>query len=129
MYVDKKLNGIKAVQTLSRLNRTTTGKTDTFVIDFQSNVDDIYSSFKPYYESTSLVDKTDQKFIFNLYSTIMNFGIITEEDIDKFANIFFKLESQQSNADHGMLYATTNPIRNRFTDADEKIQDDFRIKN
>ena len=128
MYVDKKLNGIKAVQTLSRLNRTTTGKTDTFVIDFQSNVDDIYSSFKPYYESTSLVDKTDQKFIFNLYSTIMNFGIITEEDIDKFANIFFKLESQQSNADHGMLYATTNPIRNRFTDADEKIQDDFRIK-
>ena len=60
MYVDKKLSGIRAVQTLSRLNRISAGKTDTFVMDFQNSVDDIYIAFKPYYESTSLVDKTDQ---------------------------------------------------------------------
>ena len=128
MYVDKKLHGIKAVQTLSRINRTNTGKTDTFVIDFQNDIDEIYSAFKPYYEQTSLVDKTNQEYIINLYSMIMEFGIITQEDLDKFAEIFYKPESKQTDADHGRLYSITNPILTRFIDAEEKIQDDFRVK-
>ncbi|WP_433968289.1 type I restriction endonuclease subunit R [Tunturiibacter gelidiferens] len=52
MYVDKRLSGIQAVQTLSRLNRTTRGKTDTFVLDFVNEPDEIYKSFKPYYQVT-----------------------------------------------------------------------------
>jgi|APSaa5957512535_1039671.scaffolds.fasta_scaffold02830_5 type I restriction enzyme, R subunit len=128
MYVDKKLHGIKAVQTLSRINRTNTGKTDTFVIDFQNDIDEIYIAFKPYYEQTSLVDKTNQEYILNLYSMIMEFGIITQEDLDKFAEIFYKPESKQTDADHGRLYSITNPILTRFIDAEEKIQDDFRVK-
>lgn len=128
MYVDKKLYGIKAVQTLSRINRTTPGKTDTFVIDFKNNIDDIYKAFSPYYEETSLVDKTDQEFIMNLYSMIMGLGIITQEDLDKFAEIFFKPETEQTDADHGKLYSIVNPILTRFIDAEEKVQDDFRIK-
>jgi type I restriction enzyme, R subunit len=128
MYVDKKLNGIRAVQTLSRLNRICEGKTNTFVIDFQNNKDEIYDSFKPYYEDTSLVDKTDEEYILNLYSKIINLGIITEQDLDKFAEIFFKLGSEQTSADHGKLYASINPILSRFIDIDEKIQDDFKVK-
>ena len=128
MYVDKNLKGIKAVQTLSRINRIQQGKTDTFVVDFQNDVDEIYQAFMPYYERTSLLDKTDQEFISNLYSMIMEFGIITLDDLDNFAEIFFKPESKQTDADHGRLYATTNPISNRFDDADEKTQDNFKIK-
>lgn len=52
MYVDKKLAGIQAVQTLSRLNRTAVGKEDTFVLDFVNDFADIYTAFKPYYEAT-----------------------------------------------------------------------------
>jgi type I restriction enzyme, R subunit len=128
MYVDKKLHGIKPVQTLSRLNRISSGKTDTFVVDFQNDVDEIYKAFKPYYEQTSLVDKTDQAFIMNLYEMIMEFDIVRQEDLDNFAEIFFKPESKQTDADHGRLYATTSPISNRFDDADEKMQDNFKLK-
>ena len=128
MYVDKKLHGIKAVQTLSRLNRTHPGKTDTYVIDFQNNIDEIYNAFEPYYKGTSLVDKTNSEFIKKLYEMIMSFDIIKQEDLDKFAEIFFKPESKQNDADLGKMYAATNSLTDRFSDADEKVQDDFRVK-
>ena len=128
MYVDKKLQGIKAVQTLSRLNRISSGKTDTLVVDFQNTIDEIYKAFKPYYEQTTLTDKTDPAFINNLYQIIMEFNIITQNDLDSFAEIFFKPQSKQTDADHGRLYATTTPILNKFGDADEKVQDDFKLK-
>jgi len=128
MYVDKKLYGIKAVQTLSRLNRTHAGKTDTLVVDFKNNVDEIYASFMPYYQGTSLVDKTNQSYLFNLYTMIMEFEIIKEDDLDKFAETFFKPKSLQVDADLGKLYASVNPILNRFDDILEKSQDDFKTK-
>ena len=128
MYVDKALHGIKAVQTLSRLNRTHAGKIDTFVVDFVNTIDDIRSAFAPYYESTLLVDNTDTAYMTNLYDTILNTGVIREEDLDKFAEVFFKLASKQTEADHGKLYAVTSHILERFDDADEKVQDDLRAK-
>jgi type I restriction enzyme, R subunit len=128
MYVDKKLHGVKAVQTLSRLNRTHAGKSDTYVIDFQNNIDEIYNAFGPFYKGTSLVDKTDQAFITKLYEMIMSFDIIIQKDLDTFAEIFFKPESKQTDADLGKMYAITNPLSGRFTDTEEKIQDDFRVK-
>ena len=128
MYVDKKLYGIKAVQTLSRLNRINPGKIETFIIDFKNNIDTIYTAFMPYYEGISLVDRTDQSYLFNLYHMIMEFGIITEADLDKFAETFFKQLSKQTDADHGKLYAAVNLILSRFIDSDEKLQDDFKTK-
>lgn len=59
MYVDKKLTGLQAVQTLSRLNRTCAGKEDTFILDFRNSPEEIFKAFKPYYEDTpaeALVD-------------------------------------------------------------------------
>ena len=56
MFVDKKLSGIQAVQTLSRLNRCAYGKKDTFVLDFVNTHEDIYKAFKPFYELTKLGD-------------------------------------------------------------------------
>ena len=59
MYVDKRLSGIQAVQTLSRLNRTCPGKENTFVLDFVNDPEEIYLSFKPYYETTLQGEESD----------------------------------------------------------------------
>ena len=66
MFVDKKLNGVKAVQTLSRLNRTTGGKEDTFVLDFANTQEEIGRAFQPYYEATVLESETDPNLIYGM---------------------------------------------------------------
>ena len=66
MYVDKKLSGIKAVQTLSRLNRKIPGKEDTFILDFVNDTDTILESFQPYYEMTLLAETTDPNLLYDL---------------------------------------------------------------
>lgn len=126
MYVDKKLFGVRAVQTLSRLNRITQGKTETFVVDFQNTVDDIVNSFAPYYKGTVLIDKTDPTYLFKLYDGIMKFQIILDENLHKFAEIFFKPRALQTPGDHGRLYATLDPVLTRFNDAKETDQDLFK---
>src|SRR5918912_3313661 len=59
MFVDKKLDGLQAVQTLSRLNRTCPGKEDTFVLDFVNEADEIREAFRPYYEETEIDQAVD----------------------------------------------------------------------
>jgi len=83
MYVDKPLSGIKAVQTLSRLNRTCPGKEDTFVLDFVNDPDDIKASFQPYYESTSLSEVTDPNILYDLQGELEPYQIFTEEEVLK----------------------------------------------
>ena len=71
MFVDKKLSGVKAVQTLSRLNRTMRGKQDTFVLDFVNSAEDIQKAFEPYYEETILEQETDPNVVYDLKNTLM----------------------------------------------------------
>src|SRR5690606_29219996 len=66
MYVDKRLSGIQAVQTLSRLNRTHPGKTDTFVLDFVNDAEEILASFQPYYERTTVSETADPQQLYDL---------------------------------------------------------------
>ena len=70
MYVDKKLSGVKAVQTLSRLNRMCAGKEDTFVLDFANDTEDILNSFQPYYELTSIKENSDPNHLYDLKTEI-----------------------------------------------------------
>ena len=122
MYVDKKLKGIKIIQSLSRLNRTAPeyGKTDTFVMDFQNTVDEIKAGYAQYYKGATLIDKTTSDVIENLFNEILSFDIIKQHDLDEFAQIIFK-KFKETN-DDGMLHAKINPIRQRFNDADEQTQ-------
>ncbi|PNQ80777.1 type I restriction endonuclease subunit R [Paenibacillus sp. F4] len=83
MYVDKPLSGIKAVQTLSRLNRTCPGKEDTFVLDFINDPEEIQASFQPYYELTSLSEITDPNILYDMQSEIEPYQVFTEEEIQK----------------------------------------------
>jgi len=90
MYVDRKLDGLQAVQTLSRLNRTCANKERTFVLDFQNTIEDIQNAFKPFFEATSVEDISDPNQIYELEGRIKAFSIIDDEEVNRFAEIYYK---------------------------------------
>ncbi len=95
MYVDKTLRGLQCVQTLSRLNRTTTGKTDTFVMDFVNTTEDIFESFQPYYQKTILIGETDPNRLYSIETDLKKFNLYTEFEIKDFCNIFYDKKQPQ----------------------------------
>jgi type I restriction enzyme R subunit len=95
MYVDKTLRGLQCVQTLSRLNRTTTGKTDTFVLDFVNTSDDVLESFQPYYQKTILTGETDPNRLYTLETDIKKYNLFTKYEIDEFCEIFYDKNKPQ----------------------------------
>lgn len=74
MYVDKKLSGVKAVQTLSRLNRTCAGKEDTFVLDFVNKAEEIQYAFRPYYQATILKEATEPNLLYDIENELHAYG-------------------------------------------------------
>ena len=90
MYVDKKLAGLQAVQTLARLNRTHPLKKKTFVLDFENTMDDIREAFAPYFETTALEERTDLNQIFDLESRITGTTYVVRDEVERFAESFFK---------------------------------------
>lgn len=88
MYVDKTLSGIKAVQTLSRLNRAHPKKQDVFVLDFMNDVDGIQKSFEPYYRSTMLADETDPNKLHDLKSDLDGAQVYGQPDVDKLVDLY-----------------------------------------
>lgn len=124
MYVDKKLGGVQCVQTLSRLNRTTSGKTQTFVLDFVNEPEDIRESFQRFYQSTILEGETDPNRLYDIQREIFNFHLYTNEDVNRFCEVFY-----DPRRDEGNLH----PILDRVVDnfkriEDEEIREDFRSK-
>lgn len=123
MYVDKKLGGVNAVQTLSRLNRSHPLKKDTFVLDFANTAEDIEKAFKPYFESTILGDATDPNKLFDLQDALDNFQVYTKEQIFEFSEkILANVPVDQL---HAMLDTSSEIFRN---DLVEEQQADFRAK-
>ncbi|OYU83371.1 MAG: restriction endonuclease subunit R [Flavobacterium sp. BFFFF2] len=114
MYVDKKLSGVKAVQTLSRLNRMCAGKEDTFVLDFANETAEILSSFQPYYELTSIKENSDPNHLYDLKGEIEKSNIIWESEINLFCNVFFKSAKTLSVAEQNKLNAYIDPAVERF---------------
>ena len=90
MYVDKKLAGVHAVQTLSRLNRIHPRKTDTMVLDFVNRVEDIEKAFAPYYETTILSAASDPNKLYDLQAELDNFGLYTPEQAAEIAELYLR---------------------------------------
>lgn len=90
MFVDKKLSGVKAVQTLSRLNRIYPGKEDTFILDFVNDPEDIKEAFLPFYEVTVLDNDIEPNEIYTVYNKILDRQVINKEDVIKFTDLFYK---------------------------------------
>ena len=114
MYVDKKLSGVKAVQTLSRLNRMCAGKEDTFVLDFANDNEDILNSFQPYYELTSIKENSDPNHLYDLKGEIEKANVIWESEINNFCNVFFKSAKSLSFSEQAKLNAYIDPAVERF---------------
>jgi len=96
MYVDKKLSGVDAVQTLSRLNRIFPDKNQTFILDFVNEPDDIRAAFEPYYREAQLSNVTDPNIIYEIQLELDKQGIYTQDEILRFAAVFFDPKGTQA---------------------------------
>ncbi len=85
MIVDKKLKGVKAVQTLSRLNRTCQGKTDTFVLDFINKQEDIQEAFQPFYQETLLEREVNADLLYQVQQELRGYAFYSDTDIEAFS--------------------------------------------
>lgn len=126
MYVDKRLSGIQAVQTLSRLNRTTRGKTDTFVLDFVNEPEEIYKAFKPYYETTEKGDDTDPQQLNNLAHTLTNWKIFTTGEVSAWCEIWFRNRLNPTGGEHKKLNSILDFAVERFKKLGEDDQNLFK---
>lgn len=125
MFVDKKLKGVKAVQTLSRLNRTCQGKTDTFVLDFVNTAEEIREAFEPYYECTELDEEINVNLIYDTRKLLRGFGLYNDEDIDKFLKILYK-KGAQTDTDLGKMASLLTPTVNGYKALDEDKRFDYK---
>lgn len=125
MYVDKRLAGLQAVQTLARLNRTHPLKDKTFVLDFQNTMEDIREAFAPYFETTALEERTDLNQIYDLESRISTSTYIHKDEVERFAERFYQGDhSTQSRLE---LEGTIRLAVARFElDEDEAQKEEFR---
>lgn len=127
MYVDKKLSGVKAVQTLSRLNRIHPGKTDTFVLDFVNDRQTILDSFQPYYEVTTVIEETDINHLFDLKNRLDQFQVYWQKEIDDLVAVYFHPKTKlRTEKEQQKLYAYTDPAVGRFRALKEEEQDEFK---
>ena len=125
MFVDKKLSGVKAVQTLSRLNRVAPGKTDTFVLDFVNTADDIKESFEPFYEETVLLEETDPNVVYDMKNTLDEYRVYQTSEIEKFADIYYSSD-EQKNGDTGRLQSQLKPAVDRYIALETERKDVFK---
>lgn len=122
MYVDKKLGGVNAVQTLSRLNRICPpDKEDTMVLDFANEAGEIQKAFQPYYERTLLNEATDPNLLYDLQNKLDGFHLFTQAEVEKFAAIYFHPKGTQDK-----LQAVLAPVVDRYKDAPLDTQSEFR---
>ena len=125
MFVDKKLKDIKAVQTLSRLNRTYQGKDDTLVIDFVNTIEDIQEAFKEFYDVTILECETDPNAIYDKLTQLKSYGLIFDENVEKFCSIYLKNGSQNEN-DFGRLTSCVKETIDLYSKLEIEDRESFR---
>lgn len=122
MFVDKKLSGVKAVQTLSRLNRTANGKDDTFVLDFVNTQEEIKNSFEPYYQDTVLEGEMDINLIYTLKEQLDHFQIYNNKEIENYAKKYY----QNKNASLNELANILKPTADKYNALNNDKKDEFK---
>ena len=126
MFVDKKLKNVKAVQTLSRLNRTCSGKKDTFILDFVNTAEEIQAAFAPYYEETSLDREINVNMIYDQKNKLRKYNVYNHQDVESIMKIYYKNGEQDEKA-LGQLTSALKPIIKRYSEMPEDQQYEFRV--
>ncbi len=123
MIVDKKLKGVKAVQTLSRLNRTCRGKHDTFILDFINTKEDILEAFQPFYQETYLEQEVNVDLIYQVQNTLRGYAVYSDDEINAFSKEYFDKKVQDERA-MGRMTSVLKPIADRYNakTPDERYQ-------
>jgi type I restriction enzyme, R subunit len=126
MYVDKRLSGVQAVQTLSRLNRIHPGKEDTFILDFVNETEEILRSFQPYYEQTTVAETADPQRLYELAHQLESSQIFWKSEVEAFSKVFYSPRAKQTVHDQAEMNRHLNPAVDRFKAAAEDDQEAFR---
>ena len=123
MIVDKKLKNVKAVQTLSRLNRTCPGKVDTFVLDFANKKEDILEAFQPFYQETSLSEEVNVDLIYQTQKELRGYAIYSDADIERFITVWNK-PGKQDGKTMGQMTSALKPVADQYNllTPDERYQ-------
>jgi type I restriction enzyme, R subunit len=127
MYVDKRLAGIQAVQTLSRLNRTHPLKEDTFVLDFVNDREEIREAFKAYYEGAEMGEQVDPARMYAIKGELDASGIYLGEEVERFCSVYFKPKQRQGAQDHQAMNATLDPAVTRFASLQREKEEDAEL--
>jgi type I restriction enzyme R subunit len=114
MYVDRRLAGIQAVQTLSRLNRVHPLKEDTFVLDFVNDREEIQAAFKQFYEGAEMGEQVEPARMYEIRAELDASGIYLSAEVDRFCSVYFKPKARQSSADHRDMNSALDPAIDRF---------------
>ena len=121
MYVDTKLKDVTAVQTLSRLNRTKSGKNNTFVLDFENTEEDIKKSFQTFYEATLLEGQTDVNSVYDYRGKIKKYMLYDWNDVTEFKKLMSSQKSKKQSATAlGKLSNLLKPVIERYKELDEE---------
>lgn len=120
MYVDKILNDVKAVQTLSRLNRCCENKIDTCVLDFANDADDIKDAFQPFYKETKLIEGTDPNKLYEILGKLDYLNVYEEDEVDRVIDMFFENKSRE------FIDAIMDTCVERYKELDEEDQVEFK---
>jgi type I restriction enzyme R subunit len=131
MYVDRRLSGLQAVQTLSRLNRTHPLKEDTFVLDFVNDREEIRRSFSKFYDGVGMGEEPDPARMYQLKAELDESGIYHQDELERFCKVYFKPKRRQSTADHEEMNAALDPAVERFTELrkeNEEEAEEWRSK-
>lgn len=122
MYVDKKLSGVSAVQTLSRLNRVCKNKEDTCVLDFANTHEDIAEAFNAFYEQTYLGEPTNIDRIFDLKTNLYEYGIYTENELNAFVKAILRGEKEDR------IHSRLDIMAQRFSQKSDEEKEEFYSK-
>lgn len=121
MFVDKPLSGVKAVQTLSRLNRTCLGKVDTFVLDFVNKAEDIQKAFQPYYQGTILTEGADPNMVYQIYKRVEAYRLFDDNQVKEFAKIYYSGKDEMEKLNF-YLY----PAKTKYSELEKADQQEFK---
>ncbi|MBQ7265318.1 MAG: type I restriction endonuclease subunit R [Firmicutes bacterium] len=125
MIVDKKLKGVKAVQTLSRLNRTYPGKTDTFILDFINTKEEIQDAFQPFYQETMLESEVNTDLLYQVQNKLRGYAVYSDDEIEAFANEYFGNGKQDSKS-MGRMTSILKPVADRYNKLTQDERYQFR---
>ena len=125
MIVDKKLRGVKCVQTLSRLNRICENKTDTYILDFVNTAEDIKKAFQPFYQETSLSEEVNVDLIYQTQKELRGYKLYDDTNIAAFTDIYYSSKKQDDKM-MGKMTSALKPVADRYNDLSSDDRYQFR---